>query len=280
MEMEGYFLCDPRELGVAEPFSKLFRIMPDVMQRVTDSMRERGFDKSKPIDVWRNGKVVLDGHTRRLAAIETGKEVLVCYHDFDNEDDAVRFAIANQRNRRNLTDAEILAIVELVDSKRKQGERTDLVGNPTKSGPSCDDTAKLLNVSPNKVKDVRSVKTYVEKTGDRQLLEDVESGKTKLGKAAKTARAKSRAAKSKAAETKAVTAAKSNTKAESQGTESKAVTHTVTLSRNVSYSATVQVAGHNANSKEVGEMALKLVVATDWTEVATKDRVVKVRPLC
>src|SRR5262249_20696544 len=118
--------------------------------------------------------------------------------------------------------------------------------------------------SPNKVKDVRSVKTYVEKTGDRQLLEDVESGKTKLGKAAKTARAKSRAAKS-------------NTKAESQGTESKAVTHNVTLCRNVSYSATVQVAAHNA--KEAGEMALKLVVETDWTEVATKDRVVRVRPL-
>jgi hypothetical protein len=269
MDIESYAWCDPSELCVAEPFSKLFKIMPDVKQRVTDDMRERGFDMSKPIDVWRKGTVVLDGHTRRLSAIETGEEVLVCYHDFDNEDDAVRFAVANQRNRRNLTDAEILVIVERVDNKRKQGERTDLVGNPTKSGPSCEETAKLLRISPNKVKDVRSVKTYVEKTGDRQLLEDVESGKTKLGKAAKTARAKSRVAKSK---TKAA-----ETKAECQGTESKAVTHNVTLSRNVSYSATVQVAAHNA--KEAGEEALKLVVETDWTEAATSDRVVRVRPL-
>ena len=40
-----------------------------------------------------------------------GVDVLVCFHDFSDKDAAMDYAVANQRDRRNLTDAEIASLV-------------------------------------------------------------------------------------------------------------------------------------------------------------------------
>src|SRR4051812_7277760 len=49
--------------------------------------------------------LVFDGHTRRRSAIDVGIDVLVYYHDFRDEDAAFEYAVANQRDRRDLTDS-------------------------------------------------------------------------------------------------------------------------------------------------------------------------------
>src|SRR5262245_37177147 len=46
---------------------------------------------------------------------------LVCYRDFTDEDEALDDAIANQRDRKNLTDAECLRLVEVVHARRQMG---------------------------------------------------------------------------------------------------------------------------------------------------------------
>jgi hypothetical protein len=45
----------------------------------------------------------------------------VYYHDFKDEDEALDDAVANQRDRRNLTDAEFLSLVAAVYKRRPHG---------------------------------------------------------------------------------------------------------------------------------------------------------------
>jgi hypothetical protein len=69
-------------------------------------MEKNGFDNFKPIDVWQG--IVIDGNSRFKAAIMAGiKEVAVYEHNFRNQEEALEYAIHNQRDRRNITDAEI-----------------------------------------------------------------------------------------------------------------------------------------------------------------------------
>jgi hypothetical protein len=78
------------------------------------------------INVWKDGLVVVDGHTRRLGALACGlTEVPVCFHDFATEEDALRYAIHNQKHRRNLTSADLMRCIEAVDKRHSplRGQR-------------------------------------------------------------------------------------------------------------------------------------------------------------
>ena len=71
----------------------------------------------------------------------------------------LRASIKRQRDRRNLTDAELLKCIEVVDKRKRQGERTDLAPPDAKleTGKSSEDTASLLGISPRKVERARTV---------------------------------------------------------------------------------------------------------------------------
>src|SRR5262245_9459127 len=97
----NHFWVHPSDLVVREPFSILFPPQPELRKKIADSLVESGFDVSKPVIVWSRGRVLLDGHTRRDAAIDVGVDVLVVYRDFVDEDAALAYAIACQRDRRN-----------------------------------------------------------------------------------------------------------------------------------------------------------------------------------
>ena len=79
--------------------------------------------------------------------------------DFASEEEAFDYALANQRNRRNATSAEIAAWVLAVDKRKKQGERSDLVSRDTKSDRSRVTTAEAVGVSPQTVSRARLVAT-------------------------------------------------------------------------------------------------------------------------
>jgi len=104
------------------PYSTIFSIDPKVKTAISENMMEFGFDESKPVDVWRQKMVVVDGNTRMEAAIEAGMDhVYVFYHDFRNDGEALEYAIHNQRNRRNLTDSEFLRCVDALDETNPRG---------------------------------------------------------------------------------------------------------------------------------------------------------------
>lgn len=175
---ESAIFVDPYVLTAHPTFATLFEIQPTLLEAITESMRERGFDASKPIDVWeRRGElIVLDGHTRLKAALECGLAVAIYRHQFADEDEALIYAIANQRDRRNLTAGEILRAIHAADRVKPQGFRSDLVSHDTKSEASRDVTAQTVGVSPATVSRARAVLSDPEATAAVQRGEQSING--------------------------------------------------------------------------------------------------------
>jgi protein gp37 len=150
---------NPDQLRTRPPFSDLWPIDPRVQTAITEDMAYNGFDASKPIDVWREPDAVMtviDGHTRLQAAIINGLAVAYFEHDFADEDEALEYAIKTQRDRRNLTDADLLHLVEMLDSRRQAG-RPKLAQPCANNNKSSRETADLLGVSSRKVEQTRTV---------------------------------------------------------------------------------------------------------------------------
>lgn len=159
------------------PFSTLFAIKPDIKDGIVSNMREVGFDESKPVDVWRQTMVVVDGNTRIESAIDAGiDEVYIFYHDFENKAEALEYAIHNQRNRRNITDSELLRCIEALDEMKPRGgdvksqeakeksKRTFVLFDSNQS--SRERTAETLGIGERKVKESRKVLSDPVKKGE------------------------------------------------------------------------------------------------------------------
>lgn len=175
----------PRELRVAPPFSDLFPIKQAQLDAITASMREGGYDLSRPINVWRETLLVVDGHTRRAAAIAAGiREVPVCFHDFTDEDAAMVYAIKAQVERRQLTDAEVYRVtVELDRRKPRGGDRKSEAARSIcpREQIDCDSavaTASTIGASRAKVVAVRTIEDNAEKYPD--IKEAVLSGEKSI----------------------------------------------------------------------------------------------------
>lgn len=168
------------QLVTKSPFKDLFPVDGATLCAITESMTQDGFDASKPVDVW--GQVVIDGHTRLQAARAAGlSEVETWAHDFADETDALEYAIHNQRNRRNLTAAEIVRCVAALDERKQQGERIDLAPQGAKlPGKSAEKTADLLGVSPRTIERARVVNDHA----SAATKQAVEQGKLSLTAAA------------------------------------------------------------------------------------------------
>ena len=107
-------------LKTAEPFKNLFPIRDTVISEIIDDMTVNGFDSGHPIVVWK--MIVVDGHTRLKAAIAAGLETVpVICRQFNDENEALEYAIRCQRNRRNLTNGELLQCLQQLDMRKKAG---------------------------------------------------------------------------------------------------------------------------------------------------------------
>jgi ParB family chromosome partitioning protein len=178
------------EIKTSEPFKSLFPIENRVLDRVQENMQRHGYDPSQPIVLWIEKGVVVDGHTRLAAAMNLGlKEVLVQERSFANKDEALAYAIHNQRDRRNLSEAELLRCIEAVDKRRKRGgdRRSEDAKSKGANAPierSAEITANIVGTSPDRVKRARSV------LSDPKEKEAVMAGKKSINQASKDANAK------------------------------------------------------------------------------------------
>ncbi len=164
-----------------QPFNALFPVDARALSAIADVMRKAGFDPAFPLVLWRGRNIVVDGHTRleaaRLAGID---DVPVVEHEFSSEDVALTYAIHCQRDRRNLTDADILRLVSELDKRRRKGERSDLAPHGAKSGgKSADATAAAIGISARRVERTRAV---LDKATP-EVKAAVESGGLSLNKA-------------------------------------------------------------------------------------------------
>jgi ParB-like chromosome segregation protein Spo0J len=131
-----------------------------MVERLAADMRERGFDEAFPVVVW--GSRLVDGHTRVAAAKAAGLEdVYAVMHEFADEDAALRYAIHCQRDRRNLSEAEILRCVQELDKRKTKAEAGAMAHEQTagaaSSGPSSEETAAAIGTSSTKVEKARTV---------------------------------------------------------------------------------------------------------------------------
>lgn len=155
------------ELKVEEPFKSLFKMDDRVLSAIQDNMRFGRYDQSKPITIWRGRNIVIDGHTRLLAAESNFmKTIPVKELDFKDEDAALVYALHHQRNRRNLDDAHILHLVEKLDKMYKMGgdrrsifatTKLDLFDEDIPRESSREVTAKLIGTTAEKVSQCRHV---------------------------------------------------------------------------------------------------------------------------
>lgn len=193
------------EIKTHELFENLFPIQDHVLSQIEKDMRDGNYDFSQPIILatWEGQKagVCIDGHTRLKAAEKVGiEEVPIFFHEFDTEEEALEKAIKLQRNRRNMTDADIISCIEILDKARPRGgdrrsveakskASNDAIEKPAKS---AEETANLLGISTTKVEKNRSVL----KNGDPETIEAVKNGDMSMNKACQETREKRRKAKS------------------------------------------------------------------------------------
>jgi ParB family chromosome partitioning protein len=171
-------------------FENLFSRPEEMIEQIAQHMKDHGYDNSQPINVWdRNVEenqgdvVVVDGHTRLEAAKRAElSEVCVTVMDFSDEDTAVQYAIHNQRDRRNITDAEISRCILSVDKFKKTGRKRDaekLASGEASFGKSAQETAKIVGTSRAKVEKMRTIENYA----DEQTKQAVDEGKKSINRA-------------------------------------------------------------------------------------------------
>ena len=165
----------PQQLRTAPPFSDLFPVKMATLGAITESMEQGGFDQAEPIVVWDD--LVIDGHTRLGAALAAGiPRVPVVYHDFEDEDEAIQYAIKRQRDRRNLTDNDLLRCLDVLDKRKDRSNNFNAdpkaphgaLDEP--GGKSADTTAELLGTSTRKVERARAVLDHASDDVKAQVL--------------------------------------------------------------------------------------------------------------
>lgn len=170
------------DLNTTSPFKDLFPIRDGVLKEIVSDMKTNGYDPAHPIILWAGHRAtVIDGHTRLCAAKEAGvMDIPVVTKDFSDEREALEYAIRSQRNRRNLTDAELLNCLNELDKIGKAGRPGKSASTEANfKGKSATRTAELLGVSRAQVERLRTVKEHA----PEEVRDAVSSGKMSVRKA-------------------------------------------------------------------------------------------------
>ena len=177
-----------RDLKVKAPFKNLFPVRESVLNEIVKDIKKHGFDHTRPIVLWQGHNfTVLDGHTRlRAAELTDTFEVPVEVKSFSTEEEALAYCIRCQRNRRNLSDQEILQCVSELDKRKDKGGdrksqsvREKSIATPVAIDRSSDKTAKVLGIGRGKVEKARVV---LDKAPD-EIKAAVKSGEMSINKA-------------------------------------------------------------------------------------------------
>lgn len=170
-------------------FQALLPINERELDEIVRDMRENGFDKTKPVCVWKEEGVLIDGYTRVTAAKQAGIDEIYKYEaSFASLREALEYAIKQQLNRRNLDDAGKLLLIEKIDYIKKTGRPA--ADEARAKGKSAEDIAEALGVSARTVERARAVL----KNADDETLDKVRSGKLSINKAEKQTKERKSAA--------------------------------------------------------------------------------------
>ena len=168
-------------IATADPFKTLFEINPAVLDKIVEDIMENGFDASQPLHIWKEKGILIDGHTRLEAAKRVDLfQVPVYEHPFDSEASALEYAIHTQRDRRNLSDAELYACILELDKHDTHGGKRVKFGDQNLPSPdSKAKTAAIIGTSKDKVQKVRTISNRA----SADLKDDLKKGKVSINQA-------------------------------------------------------------------------------------------------
>ncbi len=155
-------MMDTLTIRTAAPFKNLFPIRENILNEIAADMKQNGYDYAHPVIIWAGHKVtVVDGHTRLAAALKIGlTKIPITLKDFESEEEALKYAIKSQSNRRNLTDSELYTCIHELDKRNPKGGNENTEASHEASGKTAQKTADLLGISRAKVERLRTVNDH------------------------------------------------------------------------------------------------------------------------
>lgn len=186
-----------------EKFKNLFSIDKALLNRITVDMEKNNFDSSQPVHIWvtkgddgKEHNYLIDGYTRVAASKMAGIKMIPYFkHTFETFEEAHRYALHLQTDRRNLNGIDLLKnIQELMGSDYIQSleenkneaigkelgvsEKTVERANKVNSMASGEQIERIENgeASPNQIyNEIINQETVDEEATDEQR-ERIESG--------------------------------------------------------------------------------------------------------
>lgn len=185
-----------------EEFKKLFSIDEQLLERIVGNMKTYGFDNSQPIHIWIvtidgvEHKYLIDGYTRVKGARIAGLLSVPYYeHKFETFDEAYKYVLQLQVNRRNLEGDDLLKniialmgtdyiqnfegnknkeIARLTGKSEKTIERASFVAeNATEEQlEQIRNNEKSVNETFNDIKDTQ----YIEENATEETKQEIEDG--------------------------------------------------------------------------------------------------------
>lgn len=113
-----------KDIVLIPEFEKLLAMDDFVVNAMTESMKTEGFKPGHELHIWaHDGKYILiDGHTHRHCAIKAGLTSVPCIiHHFNTLEEAKKFAIREQTDRRNLSGEALLQAVANFNFEKGKG---------------------------------------------------------------------------------------------------------------------------------------------------------------
>lgn len=143
-----------KDITLLPEFEKLLAMDDSVVNAMTESMKTEGFKPGHELHIWaHDGKnILIDGHTRRHCAIKAGLTSVPCIiHHFDTLEEAKKFAIREQTDRRNLSGEALLQAVANFNFEKGKGNAGD------EKGKASEIIGKQLGISSKTVEKARVV---------------------------------------------------------------------------------------------------------------------------
>lgn len=141
-EMEGRqsaLAIDPNTITISPRFQQMYDWEPEKYENIKASMKKNGYNPAKPIVVWKEGNILIDGHHRLTACMELEIEVLVVYLSFESEEEAYNYGLLDQLMKRNLTEGGKIKTLLKMDLNNLHG-----------TGKKKEKVAKIANWSATK----------------------------------------------------------------------------------------------------------------------------------
>ncbi len=190
-----------------EKFKSLFSIDKTLLDRIASDMEKNSFDSSQPVHIWvtkdddgTEHNYLIDGYTRVAASKIAGIKMIPYFkHTFETFEEAHRYALHLQTDRRNLSGIDLLKnIRELMGSDYIQsieGNKNEAIGKELGVSEKTVERANKVNsmasdeqieriesgeASPNQIyNEIIDQETVAEEATDEQI-ERIESGEATI----------------------------------------------------------------------------------------------------